>query len=214
MTPKTRPLSEQEKLSLKELGREPRQTAMPSIIGLGGWGLTVNLGIWIDSQFHFMEAMGAPTFFGLTTVFWLVVGISVSRSWPKPGNTFGGQCQKDLDGGVANIFSFSAKEAILVEEFTDEGSQYFIRLQDDSVLFLRGQYLYASEARKEFPSTEFEITQSPHTKIVFEIICRGTYLAPTKELKPFRAEHFEKDKIPQDMELLTIPWTEIETKYS
>src|SRR5262245_21050528 len=40
---------------------------------------------------------------------------------------------------------FKARRAFMVDEFEDEGIHYFIELEDNSILFLSGQYLYDYE---------------------------------------------------------------------
>jgi hypothetical protein len=51
----------------------------------------------------------------------------------------------DLAAGVATLTTYEATDALRVEEFEDEGSQYYLKLADGRVLFLAGQYLYEYE---------------------------------------------------------------------
>ena len=70
------------------------------------------------------------------------------------------------DDGLLIHQPFRARRAFQVDEFEDEGSHYFIELDDGAVLFLTGQYLYDYDPRRNrtsgtglrsFPSTEFTI---------------------------------------------------------
>jgi hypothetical protein len=115
---------------------------------------------------------------------------------------------------VAEIFTFSAVDAIRVEEFEDEGSSYFLRLTDGKVLFLNGQYLYDYEESKRFPCTDFDIVRRSRLDFVMEVVCRGNYIAPSKVLKPFTMEQFQQNEAPEDMTYVDVAWDEIETRFS
>jgi len=122
----------------------------------------------------------------------------------------------DLAGGVADVFTYEATEVLRVAEKEDEGSHYFLHLADGSVLYLTGQYLYEYESRKrkKFPSTRFDIVVAPQSRLVLRIISRGEYLEPVKNLKPFRPELYQAGEVPDDLEIVSISWDEIEAKYS
>lgn len=86
-----------------------------------------------------------------------------------------------------------ARRAFQMEEFEDEGCQYFVELKNGSVLFLCGQYLYdyepangGSRARpRQFPCTEFTVLRHKEFGWVVDVNCAGTALEPECEAPPF-----------------------------
>lgn len=102
--------------------------------------------------------------------------------------------------------SFTARRTFQVEEFDDEGSHYFIELQDGRTLYLNGQYLYdfepitdnpeLNQARK-FPCTAFTILRHKSAGYVVDILCSGEVLEPEVVTPPFGKEAW-KQGIPQD----------------
>jgi hypothetical protein len=87
--------------------------------------------------------------------------------------------------------SFKAVRAFQAEEFEDEGVQYFIELEDGSILFLVSQYLYDFDPAK-FPSTEFTIRRHKTEDYVVEIRCGGKSLKPEVCVPPLSGEHTEE----------------------
>lgn len=117
----------------------------------------------------------------------------------------------ELDGkGLLVRQSFQALRAFSVEETEDEGSTYFIELDNHNVLVLTGQYLYEFEpttddpeldqARK-FPCTEFEILRHKQAGYVLDIKCNGTVLEP--ELTgPYTKAEIRRG-VPEDGDIIT-----------
>ncbi|MCL1888067.1 MAG: hypothetical protein FWF96_04265 [Kiritimatiellaeota bacterium] len=83
---------------------------------------------------------------------------------------------------------FRAVRAFQVEEFEDEGSQYFIELEDGRVLFLVGQYMdghgpceawgNAPATPRAFPCVEFEVLRHRVEKYALDVACHGAVLEP------------------------------------
>jgi len=104
---------------------------------------------------------------------------------------------------------FKARRAFLVDEFEDEGIHYFIELENNSILFLSGQYLYdyeptyfgEKESRK-FPCTEFIVRRHRLEHFVIDIICKGEAFEPEFFASPFGDIDYEEDQIPQDGEII------------
>jgi hypothetical protein len=110
----------------------------------------------------------------------------------------------DAAAGVAREHVYDVVDAIKVEEFEDEGSNYFLRLADGRVLFLSGQYLYESEDEKRFPSTRVVIVRTPGTGTFLDLRSEGGYLPPTATLPPFSKERLKRGDVPEDGELLEV----------
>ena len=93
--------------------------------------------------------------------------------------------------GLLERERFRAVRAFQVEMFEDEGSQYFIELEDKRVLFLVGQYLYPYEPwgpdgpgddvpsnPRTFPCVEFELIRHRIENYVLDVACLGAVIEP------------------------------------
>lgn len=92
--------------------------------------------------------------------------------------------------------SFRARRAFQVEEFDDEGSHYFVELEDERVLYLSGQCLYEYEPitddselnqPRRFPCSLFTVRRHKNDGCLIDIVCSGEVLEPE-----FVAPHFDK----------------------
>ena len=73
--------------------------------------------------------------------------------------------------------SFRALRAFQLEEFEDEGSQYFLELEDHSVFYLSGQFLYEYEPPTigpvDSPARNLRFAATRKTAISFIFFVRG-----------------------------------------
>jgi len=106
---------------------------------------------------------------------------------------------------------FNPKRAFQVEEFEDEGSHYFVELEDGSVLFLSGQYLYEYETLKKgkevmhplrFPNTEFIIRRHSVKSYVIDVLCYGSVIEPEVVAPAFDTDDFGTNRIPEDGQVI------------
>jgi hypothetical protein len=106
---------------------------------------------------------------------------------------------------------FRATRAFAVEELDDEGSTYFMELEDGRVLFLTGQYLYDYEPIEDdpefnqprsFPCTEFTVRRHREAGYVVELVCTGEPFEPELTVAPFWKEVFRKGGVPNDGEII------------
>lgn len=111
--------------------------------------------------------------------------------------------------GLLESTEYRAKRAFQVEEFEDEGSHYYIELENGSVLFLSGQYLFDYEPidddpeynqQRLFPCTEFTVRMHTGEWYVVDLICRGEVFEPELLAPPF---DFKKDSFPMDGKVIT-----------
>ena len=116
------------------------------------------------------------------------------------------QAQNDLDSET-----YRARRAFQVKEFEDEGSHYFIELEDGGVLFLSGQYLYDYEPiakngpivqSRRFPATRFTIRRHKALRYVLDIVCEGVALEPEVLAPSFDVDDFGSDRIPSDGQVI------------
>jgi hypothetical protein len=114
--------------------------------------------------------------------------------------------------GLLESTAFRATRAFGVEEFEDEGLHYFLELEDRTVLFLSGQYLYEYEPisddpelnrPRSFPCTEFTVRRHKERGYVAELLCLGSVLEPEAMAPPFGKKVWQADGIPQDGRVIT-----------
>lgn len=107
---------------------------------------------------------------------------------------------------------FRARRAFQLEEFEDEGPHYLIELEDRSVLYLCGQYLYEYEPiddpphtvqSRTFPSTEFTLRRHTTTGEIMDIQCRGVVLEPECLAPCFDKMELRKGLLPEDGQIIT-----------
>ena len=100
-----------------------------------------------------------------------------------------------------------ATRAFQVEEFEDEGCQYFIELKNGSVLFLCGQYLYEYEPMddgpetkqpRRFPCTEFTLLRDKRDRLIADVVCGGLPIEPEGEVPHFTEADFDSGRAPED----------------
>ena len=106
---------------------------------------------------------------------------------------------------------YRATRAFQVEEFEDEGLHYFVELDDPSVLYLNGQYLYEYEEAdddlelsqpRRFPCTEFTVRRHRDTGAVIDLLCGGDVLEPEVVTPPFSDRDARENGIPFDGQII------------
>jgi hypothetical protein len=115
------------------------------------------------------------------------------------------------ESGLLVDEQYRATRAFAVEEFEDEGSAYFVELEDGRVLFLMGQYLYDYEPIEDdpelnqpriFPCTEFTLRRHREEGYVADLVCTGEPFEPEVTVAPFGEEIYEKGGVPEDGEIV------------
>ena len=99
---------------------------------------------------------------------------------------------------------YKARRAIQVEECEDEGSHYFVELEDGSVLYLNGQYLryydpidFPDQPQpRSFPCTSFTLRRHRESGYTVDIICHGEVLEPEVIVPAFS---FGWSRLPDDI---------------
>ncbi len=134
----------------------------------------------------------------------LVVGVLVALRMRRGRKRWTTPYALDLSEGEVEIATFEVRDAIRIEEFEDEGSQYYLQLADGGVLFLGGQYLYDPEAEGRFPSTRVRTTRTCHSRTLLDIECLGTPLAVSTTRGHFDEAAHRSGAVPEDGQLLQI----------
>jgi hypothetical protein len=112
--------------------------------------------------------------------------------------------RQDLEDGQAEEVSYEAVDAIQVEEDSDLGSNYYVRLNDGQVLFLCGQYLYELEDAQTFPSTQFTLVRTPHARMFLDLRVSGSYLRPSTTRPRFTDQEYRSGVVPHNGDLLDL----------
>jgi hypothetical protein len=141
----------------------------------------------------------------------------VFRLFNKPGTPFFGhrhseQFIQELEAkGLLITQPLKAIRAFQVEESEDEGLHYFLELEDASVLYLTGQYLYEYEPitddpewnqPRRFPCTDFTLRWHRQQRTIVDIQCRGNPLEPEACCSPFSLEDYRVGNIPEDGQII------------
>ena len=102
--------------------------------------------------------------------------------------------------------SFRALRAFQVEEYEDEGSHYFLELEDHSVLFLSGQFLYEYEVSdkrsRRFPCTEFTVRRHKDKGFIVDVVCSGEVLEPEVIAQPFSLTDAENNAFMEEVQVI------------
>ena len=116
--------------------------------------------------------------------------------------------------GLLETRLYRARRAFSVEEWEDEGSHYFLELENGGTLYLNGQYLYEYEPIHEekypeenqprrFPCTEFAIRFHREKKFFVDIKCGGEVFEPELTARrPFTRKDYRNGVIPEDGQLI------------
>ncbi len=140
-----------------------------------------------------------------------LVNVRGTRFW-RMGPARASVEQLEQEGGLSSA-EFHATRAFQVEELHDEGSNYFLELQDGAVLFLSGHYFHEHEPlevdgsivqRREFPNTEFVVRRDGEGNGI-DIECRGRVLEPEVITPPFAEEDFRNNTLPRDGDIISRP---------
>jgi hypothetical protein len=129
----------------------------------------------------------------------------------KLGITIEQQIHQLEQAGLLESRQFIARRAFEVEQIEDEGSQYFIELDNGQVLFLMGQYLWdyepmldnGNDIPRKFPSTEFVVQRHRDTDFSVDVISSGEVLEPEVCAPHFTVEDYELDRVPDDGEIIS-----------
>lgn len=126
-----------------------------------------------------------PIFLCLVLSAFFIFNHRQGQPWPFQSNaSFVRALEKE---GLIVTKSFTAKRAFELEEGMVEGIHYFIELENGSVLYLNGLYLYDYEPitgnpnknqPRKFPCTEFVIRRHRNEHYVVDVICAGTVIEP------------------------------------
>lgn len=131
---------------------------------------------------------------------------------PSSGKSQNDYIRELEQNGLLVPTGYRAKRAFQVEEFEDEGSQYFIELEDGDVLFLCGQYLYEYEPidddpelnqQRRFPCSEFTVRRHRQKGFVVDILCGGAVIEPEILAPHFSEADFQNDRAPEDGEIIS-----------
>lgn len=179
----------------------------------------IGLGVAVLVMFSVIPADFSPLLAGLGISLMLILLCIVAFILFNPSGTnwsglkeSGKEIRKLEEQGLLSSINFKAKRAFQVEEYEDEGLHFFIELEDSSVLYLSGQYLYDYEPIEDdpelaqprrFPCTDFTIRRHRSQGFVVDVICRGCILEPELIARHFDKDDFRQDTVPEDGQIFT-----------
>jgi hypothetical protein len=112
----------------------------------------------------------------------------------------------DLIDQQIDEYRLRVVKAIEVEEFEDEGMQFYLELEDGRILFIMSQQFYHEEEyHGRFPSTEVLVTRLPHADEVIGLEPVGDHLPVSAEWPSFTADDYKNGRVPQHGALLPGP---------
>ncbi len=213
----TRKLTNHEEAVLQALAAEELFSPLATAKRFGFYAIVTGLPVlWLLTIFRPLRP-ARPWVVGAIVLAWVVYGIRDYLS-SKRSREYELKEQEahrhELAEGLAEVQTFRTRECYQVEEFEDEGCSYYLHLEDGSVLFLSGQYLYEPAEKKSFPCTEFDIVRGPRSRMRLNLVTRGVYLSPLKTLKPFRLTNLRNGQGPVDGEIVNIQWEHLEAKHA
>jgi hypothetical protein len=154
---------------------------------LAGLFVFIGLSILVGVSGPFMERLGAVVMFPimLAAFFGLLVAANAifnsDYGKRKPHIDADEQYREWIEQGLITKTKYVARRAFEVEEFEDEGKHFFLELEDSSVLYLNGQYLYdlvdplEEVEQPRFPCKEFAGERHANGLAV-NIRCEGSLL--------------------------------------
>jgi hypothetical protein len=173
---------------------------------------------FFDSYPFLIAAVMAPIFLGLIVAALLIFN---RKGAPVLGGKTQEQYIRELEeAGLIESSDYRARRAFQVEEYEDEGSHYYLELDDRRVLFLTGQYLYEYEAidddpelkqARRFPCTDFTVRLHKTEKHVVDLVCRGEPLEPELVAGSFR-DVWTSDELPHDGLLIDASYDDVKAE--
>jgi len=109
----------------------------------------------------------------------LIVGMGIFRKDQRTTRVLHSRYRQDLLKGEVEVLHCTATDAVKVEEFEDEGTEYFVDVGDSTILFLQGQVLY--DLDDVFPNRAFDIVRTPTSQVVLEVRCTGESFHPSRK---------------------------------
>jgi len=85
-----------------------------------------------------------------------------------------------LEDGRVIVKRVRAVAVVEIEPLEDEGTGYVFDLGDGRVLFIKGTDYQPSDEEAPWPNTDFEIVRAATGRMIFDVICHGTALAPLR----------------------------------
>jgi hypothetical protein len=176
-------------------------------------GVTIGIAVvsshWPTAPLWLLSIVMASLFLALTIA--ALVLFNAPGGWRLNKLDHAAVVKELEDQGLLASETFNAKRAFQVEEFEDEGSHYYLELEDGRVLFLSGQYLYDYEPLKHgntivqprrFPNTQFVVRRHVAKHYVVDILCGGPVIEPEVLAPSFSTNDFGTERIPEDGQVI------------
>ncbi len=204
--------------------RHPTEDELALLItppfGFHGWwtGLVPASAVWVTVFLvlllltAFLEgpppwAVPSALIVGLVGAVWWY--ITILKQEQRAAEERAAERAKVAEGDVVST-TYTIQDAIAVEEFEDEGLNFYLLLDDMRTLFLTGQYLY-QPVEDGFPWRSFEIVRVPGSAWVLTIKALGEALRPSHTRRPFTSTEFQRNSVPADGSVEPLDWESLKT---
>jgi hypothetical protein len=165
----------------------------------------IPLAVFFD-HFPTMKHVELPT---LVLFFAMWVWFCILYARNPVNSSFRVRHLQELADGRIEISRYHTVAAIKVEELEDEGSNYFILLGDDTVVYISGQFLYDAEEASLFPCTEFVVERTAAMKESRGFSPLGSSLPIVITLPPYPENALGTPQVPFDGDLIPISWHQL-----
>lgn len=218
----TRPLTAKERTDLARLTSPHGQLSAELLGGFTAFALLFMVGVW-SVRFIAGPPQGATLAWiaAVTGSIALVVMLRVRRSVAPTFAHHRSLHAEDLAAGHAVCTTYEIEDALCVEEFEDEGSQYYLKLADGRVLFVSGQWLYEYEDGEDedgkptparFPCRRFTLERAAKSGLFLDLIPLTPAFPPSGTLPPFTDDDHRAETVPDDGDVLTLDFESLRTR--
>ena len=160
------------------------------------YGLIFIVGIFLAGVLiQVLALLGAnPEEVRFPVLFTAFVPVLIGAIWRRRRkNQSSPSLQLDVDEIRLEVLHCTAQDAVLLEEYEDEGLGYFLDVGNGQILFLQGQYLYdlvwgddwceQDESRGVFPCTQFSLVRIPPSLgEPLDLQCSGQRFSPSRRI--------------------------------
>lgn len=220
----SRPLNADDRQLLKAYAGNPWRHALPFIWGfLFLWGIAALVSYPLWSWLAPLIGVAHPADYSIQVTVMVSIAVAAfvavsfanfmrrSLASVRDPDSLNARARRDLAGNSAVIETLGVTAAIEIKEFEDEGTGFFLALDDGRVLCVVGQDLDdfahdaigdeaagTNDARSKFPQTRIAYTYAPHSKLRLDVKGAGEPLRPRSRVAT-SAKQFKRDGgLPED----------------
>ncbi len=144
------------------------------------------------------------------TAGYVIVPAILLKLWPeRQSANDSDSLERALEKGLIEAREYSVLEAVEIAELEDEGLHYLLSISPARTLSLSGQYLYSYSELPNFPSATMRFFVHTKSNLCYGIECIGNRLDNVTRIKPASSEAWKAEIVPDDMEIVERPISEV-----